>query len=140
MKIKQYAVALTAFLHLKGPDGTLLYEDGQKVGIDLFSPGSPEYGQVEERRSARTIKRMAENDNKIAHVPLDELRIENAQDLVTLTSGFRHIEHDGPEGTPLSGQALYLAVYSDPSLGWIKEQALKFLGDWGKFTPGSATN
>lgn len=140
MKIATLAVANTAFLHLKAPDGTLLYDGKEKVGIDLFSPGSPEYGQVEERRSARTVKRMADNDNKIAHVPLDELRVENAQDLVSLTAGFRHIEHDGPDGSPLAGQALHLAVYSDPSLGWIKEQALKFLADWGKFTPGSPTN
>ncbi len=140
MKIAKYAVANTAFLHLKAPDGTLLYEGKEKVGIDLFSPGSAEYGQVEERRSARTVKRMADNDNKIAHVALDTLRVENAEDLVALTAGFHHIEHDGPDAQPLAGQALYLAVYSDPTLGWIKEQALKFLGDWGKFTPGSPTN
>lgn len=139
MKIATLAVAATAFLHLKSPDGTHLYDDGKPVGIDLFGPGSPEYGQIEERQSARTIKRMAENDNKLAHVPIAERRVEAAQDLAALTAGFRLIEHDGPDG-PLSGQALYLAVYSDPALGWIKEQVVKFVGDWGKFKPGSATS
>jgi hypothetical protein len=140
MKIASLAVVPTAFLHLKGPDGTPLYDDCKKVGIDLFGPGSPEYAQIEERSTARTVKRMAENDNKLSHVPIEERRVEGAADLVVLTAGFRHIEHDAPDGTPLAGQALYLAVYSDPKLGWIKEQAVKFVGDWGKFSPGSATS
>lgn len=140
MKIAKFAVVSTAFLHLKAPDGTMLYEGKEKVGIDLFGPGSPEYAQIEERQSARTVKRMAENDNKIAHVPVAERRVEAAADLAALTAGFRHIEHDAPDGTPLAGQPLHLAVYSDPALGWIKEQVIKFVGDWGKFTPGSATS
>lgn len=140
MKIATLAVAATAFLHLKGPDGVPLFEDGAPVGIDLFGPGSPEHGQIEERQSARVVKRMAENDNKIAHVPLATRRVEAAEDLASLTAGFRHIEHDAPDGTPLAGTALYHAVYSDPALGWIKEQVIKFVGDWGKFTPGSLTS
>ncbi|MEH3103433.1 MAG: hypothetical protein PGN12_05960 [Sphingomonas phyllosphaerae] len=140
MKIATLAVAMTAFLHLKGPDGVPLFDAGEKVGIDLFGPGSAEHGQIEERQSARVVKRMADNENKIAHVPLAIRRVEAAEDLATLTAGFRHIEHDAPDGSPLSGAALYHAVYSDPALGWIKEQVVKFVGDWGKFTPGSPTS
>lgn len=140
MKITKLAIAATAFLHLKGPDGVPLYEGAEAVGIDLYGPGSPEHGQIEERQSARVTKRMADNDNKIAHVPLATRRTEAAEDLAALTAGFRHIEHDAADGTPLAGQALYVAVYSDPALGWIKEQVIKFVGDWGKFTTGSPTN
>ncbi|TCP36551.1 hypothetical protein EV292_10147 [Sphingomonas sp. BK235] len=140
MKIATLAVATTAFLHLKGPDGTPLYDGGEAVGIDLYGPGSAEHGQIEERQSARVVKRMAENENRIAHVPLAQRRIEAAEDLTSLTAGFRYIEHETPDGTPLSGPALYSAVYSDPKLGWIKEQVIKFVGDWGKFTPGSQTS
>lgn len=140
MKIKTLAVAATAFLHLKNPaDNTFLYEDGKPVGIDLFSPGSPEFARVEERQSARAVKRMQDNDGKISVAPVEQRRTEAADDLAALTSGFRHIEHDGPDG-PLAGTALFTAVYADPTLGWIKEQALKMLGDWGKFTPGSGTS
>ena len=139
MKIATLAVVATAFCHLKGPDGTFLYEDGKPVGIDLFGPGSPEYARIEERQSARTIKRMQDNDNKVAHVPVEQRRTESSEDLADLTSGFRQIEHDGADGTPLSGRALHVAVYSDPALGWIKEQVVKFVGDWGKFTPVSQT-
>ena len=140
MKIAMLAVATCAFLHLKGPDGDFLYDEETKkpVGIDLFSPGSDEAAVVEGAQSARIIKRMQENDNKIAHVPVEQSRIETAADLTALTAGFRHIEYDGPDGQPLTGKALFTAVYSDPKLGWINVQVIKALRDWGKFTPGSA--
>jgi hypothetical protein len=138
MKIAILAVAATAFLHLKGPDGQLLYDNGQKVGIDLFGPGSDEYSRIEERQSNRAIKRMQDNDNKVSLPAADVRRTEAAEDLTALTAAFHHIEHEDANGQPLAGAALYTAVYSDPSLGWIKEQATKFVGDWGKFTPGSA--
>ncbi|MCU6454353.1 hypothetical protein LPN01_09700 [Sphingomonas sp. A2-49] len=141
MKIKTLAVAATAFLHLKGPDGTFLYEaDKSPVGIDLFGPGSGEFAKIEERQSARTIKRMQDNDNKVAHVPVEQRRAESAEDLADLTADFRNIDHDSTDGTPLVGRALHIAVYSDPALGWIKEQVVKFVGDWGKFTGSSATS
>jgi len=140
MKILLLAAAATSFLHLKAPDGTLLVEDGKPVGIDLYGPGSPEYAVVEERQSARAVKRMADNDNKVAHVPVDERRVEAAQDLASLTAGFRGIELDGPDGTPLVGTALFEAVYREPGLGWIKEQVVRHVGDWGKFKPASPTS
>jgi len=141
MKIKTLAVAATAFLHLKGPDGTHLYDDdGKPVGIDLYGPGSPQFGQTEERQSARTIKRMQENDNRISLVPIEQRRAESSEDLADLTAGFRNIEHEDASGTALAGRPLFLAVYSDPTLGWIKEQVLKFVGDWSRFTAGSTTS
>ena len=140
MKIAMLAVAATGFLHLKGPDGVHLYEKGEPVGIDLFGPGSRESAQVEERSSARAVKRMTDNDNKMTLAPIDDRRREAAEDLVTLTAGFRHIEYDGPDGQPLVGAELFLAVYSDPKMGWINVQADKFQRDWGKFKPGSAGN
>ena len=140
MKIAKLAVSPTAFLHLKGPDGTFLYEGKEPVGIDLFGPGSPEFAQVEERQSSRALKRMQENDNKVSLPPVEQRRAEASEDLAALTAGFRHVEYDGADGKPLSGITLHTAVYADPALGWIKEQANNFVGDWGRFTPGSATS
>lgn len=140
MKIAALAVASTAFLHLKGPDGAFLYEKGEPVGIDLFGPGSAEAAQLEGVQSARVIKRMQDNDNKVSNVPVEQRRAETAADLTALTAGFRHIEYDGPNGEPLHGAALFTATYADPKLGWINTQAIKFVADWGKFTPGSATS
>jgi hypothetical protein len=138
MKIVKLAVSNSGFLHLKGPDGALLYEGEEKVGIELYSPGSPQFARVEERQTARAIKRMQDNDNKVSLAPIEDRRSEAAEDLVELTAYFQHIEHDDAAGKPLAGAVLHAAVYSDASLGWIKEQVTKFVGDWGKFKPGSA--
>lgn len=135
MKIKTLAVAATAFLHLKGPDGTFLYDDGKPVGIDLYGPGSPQYAQVEERQTTRAIQRMQDNEGKVSLAPLAQRREEEAEDLALLTAGFRHLEYDD-----LVGQDLFKAVYADPTLGWIKTQATKQVGDWGKFMPGSPSS
>ena len=137
MKIAHLAVSQTAFLHLKSPDGTYLYEKGSPVGIDLYGPGSDEAAEVESRSSARAVKRMQDNDNKISFPPIEEQRAQSLEDLMSLTAVFRNIEHDGPDGQPLSGKDLYRAVYADPAFGWIKVQAFKFQADWGKFLPGS---
>lgn len=138
MKIKSLAVVPTAFLHLKGPDKLPLYDDGKPVGIELYGPGSADFARIDERQSARTIARLNENDGKVGHTPVDQRRAETTEDLADLTASFRNIEHDGPDGQPLSGRELHVAVYSDPTLGWLKEQAVKFVGDWGKFTPGAS--
>lgn len=135
MKIKSLAVAATAFLHLKGLDGAYLYENGEPVGIDLYGPGSMEFAQVEQRQTARALQRMQDNDGKPQAAPIEQRRAQEAEDLTALTAGFRRIEIDD-----LTGNALYMAAYSDPGLGWIKVQALKFVSDWGKFSPGSATS
>lgn len=86
MKIAKLAVVDTAFLHLKGPDGVLLYEDGKKVGIDLYGPGSEQAAQVEERQASRTIKRMRDNDNKIDLAPIEIRRAEAAEDFAIVTA------------------------------------------------------
>jgi hypothetical protein len=136
MKIKTLAVAPTAFLHLKGPDGQYLYDDDKgekKVGIDLYSPGSRQAALVDARRSQRVIQRMQDNDNKFSIPPIEQQRTEAAEDLKDLTAGFHNLEYDGPDGKPLTGSALFAAVYSDPEMGWINAQVNKFTGDWGKF-------
>ena len=42
------------------------------------------------------------------------------------------VEYDG-----LTGEALYKAVYSDVSIGFIAEQVAKHLSDWSNFQRGS---
>ncbi len=138
MKILALASAAIAFLHLKSPAGEYLYDNGKPVGIDLFGPGSEEAQRVEARQTERAMKRMQDNDNKFSMPPVETARAEATEDLVAITSGFRNIERDGEDGQPLTGVDLYRAVYSDPKLGWIKDQVEKMKRDWGKFMPGSS--
>ena len=140
MKIATLAVSPTSFMHLKGPDGAHLYEGKEKIGIELYGPGSAEHALVEERVTARMLKRMNDGEGKVSLPSIEVQRAEAAQDLADVTAAFHHIEHDGPDNKPLTGKALFLAVYADPTLGWIKAQAAKHQGDWGKFSAGSANS
>ena len=133
LNILSLAVAATAALHLKSADGELLYGDDARTlpaRIILHSPGSKAYGIVESRQTARTVKRMNENEGKLVAATSEERIAETAEDLATITIAFENFDTGTPD---LKGEALFAAVYSNPSLGFITKQVSKFLGDWGNF-------
>ena len=82
---------------------------------------------------ARTLKRINDNEGKITAATSEEALAENAEDLATLTIAFENLSHGD-----LSGAQLFEAVYSDPELGYITQQAERHFNDWGKYKPGSA--
>lgn len=136
--ISTLAVADTGAIHLKGPDGAYLYHEGKPVRIHLYSPGSDAFAEVEDRQSARSIKRMEDNDGKMTLPPRDQRKADLAEDLATLTVMFENFEYK--PAADKTGKDLYRTVYADKKLGFIVEQVRKALGDWGKFTTGSETN
>lgn len=139
LNIATLAVAATAAIHLKSADGEPLFDDGKPVRIIVNSPGSKAFGIVESRQTARTVKRMNDNEGKLTAATADERRNETAEDLAAITVGFDNFDYQ-LEGatTSLSGEELFRAVYADPTLGFITKQVTKFLADWGNFKPGSA--
>jgi hypothetical protein len=135
LDISTLAVADTAAIHLKGPDGSHLYSDGKPVRIVLYSPGSPVFAEIEDRQVARATKRMQDNDGKLALVPIEQRDNEQADDLAALTVAFENF--DLPSAAEKHGNEKFKALYLDRKLGFIKEQMLKALRDWGKFTQTS---
>jgi len=141
LDITTKAVNDTATLHLKDAAGELMYADKARtkpVRIILYGPGSDAYGVVEARQSARSVKRMQENDGKITAVPFEERVRETAEDLATITVEFENFSY--PPAGDAKGAKLFEALYADQKLGFITRQVTKFVGDWGKFTNGSAAS
>jgi hypothetical protein len=143
LNIASLAVAATAALHIKGPTGEPLYADAERtmpVRIHLHSLGSDIAGVVQSRQTARTLKRMEDNDGKPTAPTAEERKAETAADLATLTVRFENFEYQ-PEGAaePLHGEALFRAVYGDQTLGFITKQVAKFIGDWGNFSTASTS-
>ena len=135
------AVASTAALHLKNPAGELLFADAERtlpVRIHLHGPGSKAFGVVESRQSARTLKRMQDNDGKITAATPEERLAETAEDLAALTASFENFEYQ-PDGAaePVTGEDLARIVYSNQGLGFITRQVAKYVGDWGNFSAAS---
>ncbi len=140
MDITTQRAAPTAPLHLKGIDGQLLYSGGdtsKPVRIHFYSPGSKQQGAAEARATQRALKRLEDNDGK-PNPPTPEVRrAEAAEDLAAATHSFENLTY--PPAGDAQGIELFEALYRDPELGFIANQAARFLSNWGNFKPGSAT-
>lgn len=135
MDISKLKVTASAAMHVRDAAGVPLYEDGKPVRILFHGPGSRPFAELETRQTARSVKRHNDNEGKLVARSADERRLEAVEDLADLTIGFENLTHGD-----LTGRNLYEAVYRDPELGFIVQQANKFLNDWGNFTPGSPTS
>ncbi|WP_347271821.1 hypothetical protein [Rhizorhabdus histidinilytica] len=141
MDITKKAVVAAAFLHLRSADDVPMYEDGpdgqpdlsKKVAIELHGPGSAPYNKAQAAAQNKMLERMRRKGK--AQLTAEEQRAEQVDRLVACTVAFHHIEHPAYPGA--TGETLFRAVYSDPALGFIRDQALEFIGDWGNFTPSS---
>lgn len=134
MDILTQAVADTGALHLKNAKGEYMYDGDKPVRVIVHAPGSKAFGAIEARQTQRAVRRMQDNDGKI-NLPEPEVRAaEEAEDLAAITVRFENLTLGDKTGDELAR-----AVYSEPKLGFINRQVLKFINDWGNFTGGSAT-
>lgn len=139
--ITSEAVDETTTIHLKNAKGELMYANGDRAKpcqIEIWGPGSDAYGVVESRQTSRALKRMQENDGKPTPAPFEVRVQETAEDLATLTRRFINFGYS-PAGDA-AGAGLYAALYRDQKLGFITKQVTQAVGDWGKFSGGSATS
>jgi len=136
MDIRKFAVEETGVLELRdAADEPMVGDDGKPMTITLYGPGSKPYAKAQAAQQNRMIdklKRKGKSDQTA-----DEKARETAEFLAGCTKEFSpNIEIDG-----LTGEALFKAVYSDTSIGFVAEQVGRYLGEWGNFSkPSSATS
>ncbi|WP_210357649.1 hypothetical protein [Sphingomonas beigongshangi] len=136
--IAALAVALTGTVHVKTAAGEPAYADAERklpLLIHLHSPGSEIASVIEGRQTARSLKRMQDNDGKITAASPEERRTETAADLAALTIGFENFDY----GEGLSGEPMFRAMYEDQALGHVTRQVAKYFGDWGNFSAASTS-
>lgn len=113
----------TAWLEVqnKKDDGPLLF-NGRAVRIELRSPGTKEAMSAQHKiDTATTTKTYAAMRGKASKDTLESNIAQRAEKLVAVTTQI--------ENFPVSPKDLY----SNPKLGFIIEQAVKFHGDWANF-------
>lgn len=137
--ILSQAVAETAFIHLRGATGDLLLDDGKPVGVTVYGPASKQFATVVERQSNRQLRRMEENDGKPVVVAPDVRAAELAEDLTELTISLDNFTYPPAADEGKVGAELYRAFYSDTRLGFMAQQVMRDVQNWGKFKAGSAT-
>ncbi|MDR6851097.1 hypothetical protein J2Y54_000590 [Sphingomonas sp. BE123] len=142
LDITTKAVAATAAIHLKDAEGNHMYfgeGDARKpVQIVVYGPGSAQYAEVEARQTNRAVKRMQDNDGKVAVASPEQRDAEQAEDLAAITVSFENFTYP-PAGTA-AGAEMFRAFYADKSLGFITAQVLKAVRDWGNFKVASPPN
>ncbi len=139
MDISTIAVADTAAIHLKDAKGEPLYDQNSNpVRIHVYGPGSKQFAAVEAKQSARALKRMQDNEGKVAVAPPEQRAQETAEDLAAITAKLENFTYS-PAGDK-QGAELFEALYLDRKLGFITRQVTKFVDDWGNFSGGSATS
>lgn len=139
INIKTKAVAATSFLQLKDASDNLMFtepQDGterQPVGVYVYGPGSKEYQLAHTKLNNRTVKRLQKrgHSDQTAEVRLKE----QAEHLADITQSFQNLDYEGKTGRDLA-----LAVYGDPSIGFIGDQVSEHVKDWVNFSQSSATN
>jgi hypothetical protein len=138
LNIKTKAVAATSFLHLKdASDNPMFTEptDGTKpqpVGVTIYGPGSKEFQQAQVKVNNSAVQRLQKR-GKFEQTVEGKLK-EQAEYLADITQSFQNLAYDG-----LTGRQLALAVYGDPSIGFIGDQVAEHVKEWGNFSGTSST-
>ena len=133
--IRKFAVEETGALELLGPsDEPLIGDDGQPITITLYGPGSKAYAKAQAAQQNRMIDKLKKK-GKSDQTAEEKVR-EQAEFLAGCTKEFSpNLEYEN-----LKGDALFRAVYSDVTIGFIAEQVGKHLGDWSNFMKRSTAN
>lgn len=125
-------------INLKRPDGSpLLDENNQPAFARVHSPASKIWEVANASKRRKAMKRVREGGGKI------EASVDDSADtidfLVAITEEFVNVEVPLPEGEA-GAKALVRAIYSNPALGYIRDQIDAAAVDWGSFLETSATS
>lgn len=139
LNIKTHAVCRTGKVKLtNGADEPLLDAAGNQISITVFGPGSREYRKAEAHKSNQLIARLSKKGKATASAA--EQDAEQAAFLAACTQSFDGFDYPAPEDKPYTSQTeMFLAAYSDPEIGFIRDQVNEYIRDWANFTDGSAT-
>ncbi len=119
---------------LNGQDEALNDDKGNRLSITLYGPGSKSHANAQAKRNNRTLERLRKKGK--TDLSAEEQASETAEFLAACTVSFNGWEYSPAKGR--GEKEHFKAAYSDPGLGFIRDQVAEFIGDWANFTKGSA--
>lgn len=137
MGIKKYAVDQVGALELRGPtDDLMVGDDGQKMVISFYGPGSTQYAKAQSDLNNRAVDRLRRKGK--TEQSAEDKAHEQAVFFAACTKSFS--PNIGTDYPGLAGNDLYMALYTDRELGFVADQVTRFLGDWANFTKTSTAS
>lgn len=131
--IKTKAVQETAELELEDVDGSpLLGEGGKRCRITMFGPASKQFGEMRAAQKSRTIEQVTKRGSSAITAEADAKF--TAEDLARCTKAIHNFDYPGEFE---SDHDKFVAMFSDSSIGFIRDQANNFFGDWGNYSGAS---
>lgn len=138
--IRKHAVEPTSILHLRNAADELLYADDADGNPDkarpmqavMYGPGSKAFKKAQAAANSRLMDRLKKKGKDTQSA--EEKAQEDAVFLTACTKSLDNVSYDA-----LTGEALCVAVYTDPEIGFIPEQISKHIGDWSNFMKASPT-
>lgn len=131
--ITKKRAAETAEIKLKNGDGSIMTgEDGNALTVTVSGPASKTWAQANAEMSRKRAKRMQDGGGKIA-AALEDATPDQIEFLCRVTVKFNgDIEHPDAKN---KGD-LPRAIYSDDSLGFLRDQIYSECNSWEAFTQG----
>lgn len=125
--IKSQAVSDTTFMHLRDPstDEAIVDDKGNAVGIEIYGKASAQYRRALSELSRKSLARKGKPQSFETNVE------DNIALLAAISKEAVNLDYDG---TPVDSPAMFIKMYSDPSLYFLKDQVGEALEDTGAFT------
>lgn len=125
-------VPSTGLVQVKNADGSLMFDSaGKGAFARMHSPASKTWEVANAARRRKQMKRVRENGGKI------EAASDDADDVIdflcAITEEFVNLTVPLTEGDA-SAKAMVRAIYTNPQLGYIRDQMDADSRDWGSFT------
>lgn len=111
-------------LYVKAKDGQ--DDETKPVTISLYGTASKQYRNAVTAMQNRQLRRQAKKDKPSAEV----IREESVSLLVACAATSTNLAHNGK---PVIDSEGFRALFSDPTLSWVKDQVDEALGDTANF-------
>lgn len=136
--LNQKFVATIGFVQVKNADGSLMFDDnGSGAYARMHSPASKTWEVANAARRRKLLKRVRENGGKI------EASQDEPGDIIdylcAITEEFINLSVSTEDGDT-SAKGLVRAIYTNPQLGFIRDQMDAASKDWGDFLPELPSN
>lgn len=136
LKLTKIAAADTGVLKLlDSADEPMLTDDGKRVTVTVYSPGSKQYQAAKAAQQNRMVAKLQKKGS--ANETAESKTKNDAAFLAAITASDEHLDIEGlTDG--LDGEKKYLAIYGHTPIGFIGDQVARFAADWANFSQGSA--